>query len=71
MWIFNNWPTLVVLVMLAGAASADGIVNPNTGNQLGFDGVNNNTSGGGPPPVGCNGTIDLSAGCPLPMLGIM
>jgi hypothetical protein len=30
----------------------------------------NNTLAPPPPPVGCQGVIDLSAGCPLPMLGV-
>lgn len=70
MWISNNWPALAVLLALSVTASADGIVNPVAGNQLGFDGINNATTGGAP-PAGCNGVIDLSAGCPLPMLGVM
>ena len=27
-------------------------------------------NGIGPPPVGCDGVLDLSEGCPLPMLGV-
>ncbi len=27
-------------------------------------------SGASPPPAGCTGTIDLTEGCPMPMLGM-
>lgn len=30
--------------------------------------LENNTGGTPPPPVGCSGAIDLTNGCPMPML---
>ena len=61
---------LLALVALSTIARSDGIYNP-TGGQVGFaDGINNlgaGTGGGG--GGSCTGTIDLSKGCALPMLG--
>jgi hypothetical protein len=62
---------IVVCSGIALAASnlfADGIWNPIASNKIGSpQGPRNPTSGGG--GAGCNGVIDLSTGCAMPMLG--
>jgi hypothetical protein len=63
---------ILALVALSTIARSDGIYNP-TGGQVGFaDGINNlgAGTGGTPPPTGCQGAVDASAGCPLPMIGV-
>jgi hypothetical protein len=39
--------------------------------QLSQTGMGSVAGGGGPPPVDPCGAIDLSTGCPQPMLGVM
>lgn len=52
---------LLVLALLVTVARA----------QLPMTGAGSVAGGGGPPPVDTCGAIDLSTGCPQPMLGVM
>ena len=60
--------TAVALLMLVGmlaAAHAFGLGEGNRFGRLGFIAKNNGTPA---PPSSCDGTIDLSTGCTMPML---
>lgn len=61
---------IAALTLLATAARSDGIGNYGMLGQPTFGGIGGSLagSGSGPPPT-CNGVIDLSKGCALPMLG--
>lgn len=64
---------LLALLIASTQLRADGINNPASGGSganVGFiEGVNNLGVGGSSGGGGCTGTIDLSTGCVLPMLG--
>ena len=63
----KNLFALAFLLALAGAAHAFGI---GLGNRFGRMGAMNKAGSVTPPPTGCGtGVLDLSAGCPLPMIG--
>lgn len=57
-------PLITIALVLAMLASARA--------QL-LTGVTTSATGGGSPtpPVGCDGSLDLSNGCPQPMLGVL
>ncbi len=55
---------LLVILALIAATAAYGQFN---GCRPGFC----NVTSGGVAPGGCNGAIDLSTGCPQPMLGVL
>lgn len=62
-------PVILAFLAVAGIISLASAAGPCVGAKrvICFGGKG---GGGGPSPPGtCNGTIDLSAGCALPMLG--
>ena len=63
--------TAVLALALASAPVAAQTINQNIGGGIGFTfdgGISGKGGGSGPPPT-CNGTINLSSGCAMPMLG--
>lgn len=71
--------TFALLLAFALTAKADGIFS---GNTIGNDGIYtgksiggangiNNGSGGGSGPTVCSIDLNLSTGCPMPMLGVL
>lgn len=62
----RNLLAFALLLALAGAAHAFGF---GLGDRFGRMGVASAPRSVPPPPSGCTGVIDASAGCPLPMLG--
>jgi len=62
---------IAALSLIASAARSDGIGNTGVLGQGTFGGIGGAISvSSGPPPSGCQGAVDASAGCPLPMIGI-
>ncbi len=59
--------SFLLLTLLVAFSVRAQIENPGAGEGVGTIGPYNPTAGG-PPPPGCAGAIDLSAGCALPML---
>jgi hypothetical protein len=59
---------LILLALLVVQAMAQDAIGP--GSLIPIGPNTNNTAAPPPPPTGCNGVIDLSQGCPLPMLGV-
>lgn len=65
---------IVILSVVAAVAQAAMPMLPyaqQSGPMLpGFGGpmIPGNIGGGSPPPAGCSGAVDLSAGCALPMI---
>lgn len=55
------------LARITGPIGGAGGVYPG-GPELGITGAATGSGGGG---GGCNGTIDLSTGCAMPMLGVL
>lgn len=69
---FSRAVAIAALLAMVTAALADGIRNPVTSNLLGFDGVNNTGSGGGPPPTPCGAVgLDFTDACGTTQLMVM
>jgi hypothetical protein len=61
---------LIVILLLAATIAAAQAFGLGLGNRFGRLGASGQAGAVSPPPAGCSGVIDASAGCPLPMLGI-
>ena len=67
---------LTFLFVQSAMASFVGHIGTGTSGVFGIDpdsyvGAVTGINGGGSPPAGCSGVIDLSNGCPQPMIGVM
>ena len=60
------WMVIFILVAVMGAAIAQNMINGLDNPRGTILGGGGGGGGGG----GCNGAIDLSKGCPQPMLGL-
>lgn len=68
------WLSLLLILALSATSSAGTDIVGKIGKGMGFTGRNMISGGIGtgspPPPTNCNGVINASVGCPLPMLGM-